>query len=316
MQNYKKITSNIGRKLSSLAMVLISLSIVASAADTLKPFELAFNTTGDIAPVVTQVEQKLAANGFEVVGTYAPYTNLKFSNGETVSAEVIGITNPALKQAAAETPFGGFAAVQRVTVTKVNDQIQVAYTNPTYMANAYRLKTDLAGVNTQLAKALGAQSAYGSKNGLTASSLQNYHYKMMMPYFTDLDTLAQYPSYQKALDAVNIGLAAHKGGTTKVYQVAIPGKEQSLFGVGLSGAQGEECAADGHIMGIIDGSPVKSTGHLSYEILVSGGTVYALPAKFRIAINFPDLSMMGPSGFMAIRCAPGAIEASLKDAYN
>ncbi len=316
MSNYTKHASTTGCKLGSLAIVLISLSMTASAADNLKPFEMAFNSTGDIAPVVTQLEQKLAANGFEVVGTYAPYTNLKFSNGETVSAEVIGVTNSALKQAAAQTPFGGFAAVQRVTITKVNDQIEVAYTNPTYMANAYRLKSDLAAVDTQLGKAIGAQAAFGSKNGLSASNLQNYHYKMMMPYFTDLDTLAQYPSYQKALDAVNAGLAAHKGGTAKVYQVSIPGKEQALFGVALSGTQGQECSADSHIMSIIDGSQQKSTGHLSYEILVSGGTVYALPAKFRIAINFPDLSMMGPNGFMAIRCAPGAIQAALKDASN
>ena len=316
MQNYTKNTSSIGRKLSSLIIVLISLSTIASAADNLKPFALAFNTTGEIAPVVTQVEQKLTANGFEVVGTYAPYTNLKFSNGETVSAEIIGVTNSALKQAAAQTPFGGFAAVQRVTITKVNDQIEVAYTNPTYMANAYRLKSDLAGVDSQLAKALGAQSAYGSKNGLTAANLQTYHYKMMMPYFTDLDTLAQYPSYQKAIDAVSAGLAAHKGGTAKVYQVAIPGKEQTLFGVALSGADGNECGGDAHIMGIIDTDTVKSTGHLPYGILVSGGTVYALPAKFRIAVNFPDLSMMGSHGFMTIHCAPGAIQKALKDASN
>jgi hypothetical protein len=114
---------------------------------------------------------------------------------------------------------------------------------------------------------------------------------------------------------VNAGLAAHKGGTTKVYQVAIPGKEQTLFGVALSGA-GDACGGDAHIMGIIDTDNVKSTGHLPYGILVSGGTVYALPAKFRIAVNFPDLSMMGSHGFMTIHCAPGAIQKALKDASN
>jgi uncharacterized protein (DUF302 family) len=309
-------TSSIHGKLLLLAFALVSLSLQASAADQLKPFELAYTTSGNIAQVVTQVEQKLVANGFEVVGSDAPYTNLKFSNGEMVSAEVIGVTNAALKQAAAETEFGGFAVVQRVTVTKVNDQIQVAYTDPVYMANAYRLKNNLAGVQAQLAKALGAQAAYGSKNGLSSSSLQNYHYKMMMPYFTDRDTLAQYSSYRQAIDAVNAGLAAHKGGTSKIYQVAIPGKEQTLFGVGLSGPSGNECGGDAHIMGIIDSQNIKSTGHLPYEILVSGGTVYALGAKFRIAINFPDLSMMGANSFMSIKCAPSSIETALKDASN
>lgn len=296
--------------------VLAFFAMYASAAERLKPFELAYTANGDMAQVVAQVKQKLSANGFEVVGSYAPYTNAKFSNGETVSAVVIGATNAALKQAAAQTDFGGYAVVQRVTVTKVNNQVQVAYTNPVYMANAYRLKGDLAGVQAQLAKALGAQQAYGSRDGLDASKLQNYHYKMMMPYFTDQDTLAQYSSYQQALNAVNAGLAAHKGGTSKVYQVAIPGKEQTLFGVALSGPSGNECGGDAHVMGKIDVQNVKSTGHLPYEILVSGGKVYALAGKFRIAVNFPDLGMTGPNGFMSIRCAPGSIQKALKEASN
>ncbi len=303
-------------KTTLLAFLLASVSTRAFAADQERPFELAYTTSGNVAQVVQQVEQKLSAAGFEIVGEYAPYTNAKFSKGEMVSAEVIGVTNATLKQAAAQTEFGGYAVVQRVTVTKVNNQIQVAYTNPAYMGNAYRLKTSLASVEAQLGKALGAQQAYGSKNGLTPAELQKYHYKMMMPYFTDQNLLAQYDSYDKALAAVNAGLQAHKGGTSKVYQVAIPGKQQTLFGVGLSGTSDTACGADLHIMSIIDSGAIKSTGHLPYGILVSGGNVYALPAKFRIAVNFPDLSMMGSNGFMAIRCAPGAIDKSLKEASH
>ena len=301
-------------KITLLALVLASVSTSALAADQERPFELAYTTSGDEAQVVQQVEQKLTAAGFEIVGEYAPYTDARFSKGEIVSAEVIGITNAALKQAAAQTEFGGYAVVQRVTVTKVNNQIQVAYTNPAYMGNAYRLKSSLANVEAQLGKALGAQQAYGSKDGLTPEQLQKYHYKMMMPFFTDQDLLAQYDSYDKALAAVNAGLAAHKGGASKVYQVAIPGKQQTLFGVALSGPSGYSCGGDLHIMSIIDDDAIKSTGHLPYGILVSDGKVYALPAKFRIAVNFPDLSMMGSNGFLTIRCAPGAIEKSLKDA--
>ena len=293
---------------------MASVSTYARPQDPLRPFELAFTTSGNMTDVVAQVKQKLAANGFEVVGSYAPYANDKFSKGETVSAEVIGVTNTALKKAAAQTDFGGYAAVQRVTVTQVNNQIEVAYTNPVYMANAYQLKSNLADVQAQLAKALGASKAYGSKQGLSAAKLRNYHYKMMMPYFTDQDLLADHGTYQQAVNAVNAGLAAHRGGTSKVYQVNIPGKEQTLFGVALSGSADNACGDDAHIMSIIDFDPVKSTGHLPYEILVSGGKVYALPAKFRIAVNFPDLSMLGSNGFMAIRCAPDSIEKSLKQA--
>ncbi|MHB1246930.1 MAG: hypothetical protein ACYCZH_10830 [Sulfuriferula sp.] len=286
----------------------------ASAAERLKPFELAStDANGDMAQITAQVKQKLTANGFTIVGSYTPYTDMKLASGAVVSADVIGVTNAALKQAASQTEFGGYAAVQRVTVTKVNNQVQVSYTNPVYMANAYRLKNNLEGVDAQLKKALGSEEAYGASKGLTPSGLRDYHYKFMMPYFTDPDTLAEYGSYQEALNAVNAGLAAHNGGTTKVYQVAIPGKDETLFGVALSG-KGDTCSGDAHIMSQIDFKGIKSTGHLPYDILVSGGKVYALGAKFRIAINFPDLSMMGSNSFMSIMCAPGAIEKSLKEA--
>jgi hypothetical protein len=61
----------------------------------------------------------------------------------------------------------------------------------------------------------------------------------------------------------------------------------------------------------IDFKPLRSTAHLPYEILVSKGAVQALHAKFRIAVNFPDLSMMGDHSFMRIRCAPDSIEKAL-----
>ena len=306
------------RSVSSIAVVALLLLGLnqAHAAERLKPFELAYTTSGDMAQVVTRVEKQLTDHGFSIVGSYAPYSDAAFPAGETVSAEVIGVTNPALLAAAAETKFGGYAAVQRVSVTRVVSkgatQIQVAYTNPSYMANAYRLKRDLRGVAADLGKALGAQQAYGSKKGLTAADLRDYHYKFLMPYFDDAHHLAKYDSYAQALSAVKAGLAAHNGGASEVYEVAIPGKEQTLFGVALAGTTANKCSGDEYIMSRIDFRALKSTAHLPYDILVSGDRVYALAVKFRIAINFPDLSMMGSNSFMSIMCAPDSIEKALK----
>jgi len=304
-----------------LAVVLLlaaGIGQAAAAAPRLKPFNLAYTTTGDLSQVVAQVEKKLTDHGFSIVGSYAPYTNATFPKGEVVSAQIIGVTSPALQKAAAETKFGGYAVVQRVTVTQVTShgttRIQVAYTNPAYMAAAYRLKSDLADVATALGTALGTQQAYGSSDGLTAKALRDYHYKFLMPYFTDPDRLAKYDSYQQAVNAVRAGLAAHQGGTRQVYEVAVPGKQETLFGVGLSGPTGNECSGDQYIMSRIDFHATHSTGHLPYDILVAGNRVYALGAKFRIAINFPDLSMMGSNSFLSIMCAPGSIEKALKDA--
>lgn len=301
-----------------VAVLLLVSGTQVRAAERLKPFELASTTTGDMASVVAKVKQQLSASGFTVLGSYAPYTKATFAQGEVVSAEVIGVTNAALQKAAAATPSGGYAAVQRVSVTAVTrqgtTQIQVAYTNPAYMANAYRLGSDLADVTTALGEALGTQQAFGSAKGLTASNLRDYHYKMFMPYFTDADLLATFDSHQQAVSAVQAGLAAHKGGTSEVYQLALPGTEETVFGVALSGPAANACSGDQYVMSRIDFQPIKSTGHLPYEVLVVGNKVYALAAKFRIAINFPDLSMMGAHSFVSIMCAPGSIHKALKAA--
>jgi hypothetical protein len=102
-------------------------------------------------------------------------------------------------------------------------------------------------------------------------------------------------------------LAAKKGGVSKVYRIDVPGKDESVFGVSLT----KNCSGDKFVMGHIDFKPVRSTAHLPYEMLVSGKKVYALYARFRIAINFPDLKMMGDNSFFKIMCAPDEIEEAL-----
>jgi hypothetical protein len=47
-------------------------------------------------------------------------------------------------------------------------------------------------------------------------------------------------------------------------------------------------------------------------MLVSGNKVYAQYARFRIALSFPELSMMGRNSFMNIMEAPDAIRDALK----
>lgn len=70
--------------------------------------------------------------------------------------------------------------------------------------------------------------------------------------------------------------------------------------------------ADQYIMSVIDFGDLKGTAHLPYEILVSDKKVYALYARFRIAISYPDLKMMGSNSFMNIMEAPEAIRKALK----
>jgi hypothetical protein len=280
-----------------VGMALCLVIGIVHAADVLLPFSLAYKTNGDITKVVNDVKQKLTGAGFEIAGSYSPYE----------TATILAITNDDLKQAAAKTPFGGYGAAQRVTITKVGNEIQVAYTNPVYMANAYRMNADLSGVQSKLKTALGWTQDYGPAAGKSAEELHKYHYMIGMEYFDDPSDLAKYDSHDDAVKAVEQGLAAGKGGTSKVYRIDIPGGKETVFGVALTNG----CSSDKFIMNEIDFKPLRSTGHLPYEILVSDNKVYALYARFRIAMNFPDLKMMGSNSFVNIMCAPNAIESAL-----
>ena len=301
------------------ALLFMIMAMSAQAGDLLKPYVLAYTTTGDVAKVTDDVKAKLTAAGFEIVGTYSPFDG----------ANILVVTNDALKKAAASTDNGGYLAPMRVTITKqygngkgaafnpADAQIQVAFTNPVYWAAAYRVPTDVSDVKAKLVAALGSKEEYGSfydyKDGISADKLRGYHYTMMMEYFTDPSDLGEHASHEEAVKAVEDGLAAHAGGTSKVYRIDIPGKEETVFGVALT----KGCSGDATTMKAVDQGPIHSTGYAPYEILVTGKKVEALYARFRIAIAYLGLPMMSnPTGgtFMNIMCAPGAIEDALSAA--
>ena len=288
------------RVLLLVAMVLFGVASAGAASeeDKLRPYVLAARMADSLPEVVTRAKESLNAEGFEVVGEYAPYED----------AYVIVVTSAELKRIAGRTEMGGFGAVQRVTATVVGDQVQVAYTNPRYMANVYRMEGDLADVADRLEKALGAEQSFGAQ-GKSPDELRRYHYKMFMPYFDEPWQLGSFPSQRAAIKAVETNLEKGAGGTSKVYRVDIPSTEQTVIGVGLT----EGCGGDRFIMETINADAEhKSTPHLPYEVLISNGEVLALHAKFRIAQSFPDLTMLGKGSFWDIKCAPDAIRDALR----
>jgi hypothetical protein len=279
-------------------LMLLAVSILqpAQAEVKLKPHVLASQQAGDAAEILNATRASLQSAGFEIAGEYSPF------KGTTI----VVITNDELKKNAAASTHGGFGAMQRVSVSTVKNEVQVAYTNPVYMANVYRMKGDLSGVRQQLEKALGMVKDFGAE-GKTAEQLRKYHYKIFMPYFDDPYELKSFASYDEAVKAVEAGLKAGWGGTTKVYRIDVPGKQESVFGVALT----RECSGDEFIMNKIDFAAIKAATHLPYEMMVTGKEVIALHAKFRIAQSFPDLSMVGDNSFFSIMCAPGEIEEAL-----
>jgi len=155
-------------------------------------------------------------------------------------------------------------------------------------------------------KASGAYvgTPFGSKKGISSSGLQKYHYMMGMPYFDDTVELGSLDSYQAAVSKVQSSIANGVSGLEMVYKVKIPGKNLTLYGFALEGDEGEK-----QFMPIIDIGNPKHTAFLPYEILVSGNEVLMLHGRFRIALSFPDLTMMT---FSKIMSTPGNIEDALR----
>lgn len=259
-------------------------------AQKLKPYTIGAETSGSVADITTKTKAALKSGGFEILGLYTPAND--------ANRRVIIITNSKLKAAVKKVGgLTGFAAALRVAVTKEGGKVIVSYTTPAYWGNAYYQKkysqvaSNFTAVASQLNSALsglGSNSGtqFGSKSGLTTSKLQKYHYMMGMPYFQDNHKLKAFGSYSAACAKIDGNLANGVAGLKKVYAVEIPGKNIKLYGIALSGTNGES-----QFLPIIDNNNPKHTAFLPYEILVSGSNVYMLHGRYRIALAFPDLSM-------------------------
>jgi len=100
---------------------------------------------------------------------------------------------------------------------------------------------------------------------------------------------------------------------TQVYRIDIPGKEQTVFGVGMKMTNEDETDIDAQFqMDVVDFEGCKKRAYFPYEVLVDGKNVEALHMRFRMAMHFPNLSMMGKHGFTKLMSAPGATQKQLE----
>lgn len=281
-----------------LAMMVSLLAVTAQAAEKYLPFALASNDVGTIAEKLEPTKKALTANGFEIAGEYSPYKG----------AHIIVVTNDELKRAAASKPRGGYVAAQRISLTEMGGKVQVSYTNPVYMSYAYRVNNKLPKTTAALKAALGHVQDFGPKEAQDAEDLNEYHYTFGMEYFDEPLELASKSSHDAMVAEIEKNLNAKMMGASKVYKIKIPGTSQTLFGVSMRAPnEGKKYMDEQFIMSEIDFKPLRSTAHLPYEILVRGKEAEALHARFRIAINFTDLAMMGDNSFMNIMPTPDAI---------
>lgn len=294
------------RKVTScalLTLLAILLSAAATAADDARyrPFVLASVDDVALELKVSTTRAALEQAGFTVAGEHAPLEN----------ARVLIVTDPELLRVAAASARGGYGAPQRVSVAQRNGKTEVAFVNPLYLQHAYRLQGDLQGVRDRLTETLGYEQDFGSEKGLTAKKLSRYHYMIGMQRFDDPSELGEFDSHAAAVAAVEQGLARAGDALSEVYRIDIPGTEQTVFGVAMQAVSDDPDQQDideAHQLDIVDFEGPSKVAYFPYEILVDGPRVEALHMRFRMAVHFPDLSMMGAHGFTQLMSSPGATE--------
>ena len=285
-----------GFTLATGFLVAMVLAGGLSAAEKLKPFILASTSGDDLQAVVAATKDALVDEGFEIVGEYSPMED----------RVILVATNDFLKDLARDGEGGAYFAPQRIAVSKVEGRVQVGYSNPEYWSNAYRLRANVDAVTAKLSAALGSEKEFGSR-GLSPRKLQKYHYTFGMEYFDDELKLAGYASHGEAVREIERNLAKGEAGVSKVYRIDAKGGDVSIFGVHMT----EGFSGDKTILEKIDVKPLKHAAHLPYEVVVVNGKVRALSPRFRIAVSWPDLKMVGDHSFFEITRSPGEIEKVL-----
>jgi len=285
---------------SSIAIFSIFFN---SFGQDLAPYIKIGESTETIQQVSDKVIEALKTNSFSILGTYTP------SHKSTL--KVIAFTRTDLKNTVVKvTDRGALAAVFKVGLEQKDGKVIISYTNPDYILRAYlgnnyntfkgtfeKFSTDLKSTFSSIGNEFKPFGGF-----IKAEKLGKYHYKIMMPYFSDPVTLNEFSSFEEGLKVIKNNLKAKKGKTVEVYKLIYKNEKIAVFGVGLQSKE------DGESIFL----PKIGEAHvaaLPYEIILQGKKATMLHGKYRIALHWPELTM---GTFMKIMSTPGDIEDTLE----
>jgi hypothetical protein len=250
----------------------------------------------DLPTQLSLVEKKLQAEGFNVIGRHTPV-------GLPAYATLV-VTDPALLEAI--HTIGGSGIVAAAIRVGVQSDGTVSYMNPEYWSRAYlrgqfkAAQAPVKAVQQRLAKALGEGSAFGGD--VAEPDLANYRYMFGMERFDAANSeLSSHASFEDALKSVQSNLAKGVGATGQVYEVVMADRKLAVFGVAMNNPSDGE----GYWANKIGADHIAA---LPYELFIVDNKVYALYARYRIALAWPSLGM---GQFMGIMSTPEAIRNTL-----
>lgn len=252
---------------------------------------------GDVAQVLAAVEKKTGAAGFTTLGKYQVQGMPQYA--------VLVVSDKGILDAIHR--IGGSNIVGAGIRIGVQADGTVSYMNPDYWYRAFfrnnfvREQGAVKAVQARLEQALGVGIGFGGDE--RAADLPNYRYMMGMERFdSDKNVLNTLPDFNAAVTTVRDNLSKGVNKTAEVYEVLMPDKKIAVFGVAMN----DDKAGDGHWVYKIGGEDYIAG--LPYEIYIVGNKVYALYARYRIALGWPNLSM---GHFTRIVDVPDEIRATM-----
>ena len=290
--------------LSCITIIVINFNLMAQ---DIAPYIKVGETSDNIEQLTEKVINALESNSFTVLGSYNPSSknNLK----------VIAFTKSNLKNTVIKVKDrGALASVFKIGLVTTNGKTTISYTNPNYIFRAYLGNNYLTYKNTFTQFALDLKtslSVLGNEfkpfgGTVKAENLKKYHYKIMMPYFTDPIELKEFSTFEEGVQIIEKNLKAKKGNTVQVYKVVYLNEKVAVFGIGLLNKSDGEA----NFLPKIGESHVAA---LPYEIILQGNKATMLHGKYRIALHWPELTM---GTFMKIMSTPGDIENTLEALCN
>ena len=275
-------------------ILCLFLLLLSQASMALAPYvEGAKLGAADLPAQLAAVEKKLQAAGLSVIGRHTP-------KGLAQSGSLV-VTDRGILDAV--RAIGGSAVVAAGIRVGVQSNGTVSYMNPDYWYRAYlrgkfgQAQAAVKAVQARLVQALGEGPSFGGD--VPEGDLANYRYMFGMERFdSDNSELAAHASFEEALATVQANLAKGSGDTGKVYEVTMPERKIAVFGVAMNSADSGESWWVNKING------AAHVAALPYEIFIVDNKVYALYARYRIALGWPALGM---GQFMGIINAPDAI---------
>lgn len=286
--------------LSVIAFISINFN---TAGQDLSPYIKVGESTKSIQEVTKEVFQTLKVNGFIVLGSYNP------SNKSSLG--VVAFTRTDLRNTVIKVKDrGALSAAMKVGLVQRKGKVIISYTNPDYFLRAYlpenynTFKNTFVKFSSDLKIALASLgNEFTSFGGVVkVEKLAKYHYKIMMPYFTDPVELNEFESFEEGLQTITKNLEAKKGNTIKVYSIVYKNQKVAVFGVGLLDKE----EGEPYFLPKIGSDHVAA---LPYEIILQGNKATMLHGKYRIALHWPELTM---GTFMKIMSTPGDIEDTLE----